>query len=228
MNADRIAQALLNGALRSPRRSHRVGNRRMTMPRMGGYGGKITLFRMLAGVAMQAFKAFLDYRAKTATAPASGMPNQGSGAGRRIPDIGSALPRTAPTADLPPWGQPKAAPGTRAEQREGVLMLRAMIAAAAADGLDAEERMLLAAQLDRAGLTAEEREQVLVEFDAPASPETIASAVADPMQAAQLYAAAYAATGEVSPAERAFLQRLAGALGLAPEAVTDIEKRLEG
>lgn len=229
MNPDRIARALLNGALRSPRRTQRRGQRRLTMPR--GYGGgKVAMFRLLAGFAMQAFKTFLDYRAKSAPAPTSQRPAAPAGSGRRIPNIGAALPGAAPGPDLPPWGQPAAAPVSeaRAEQREAVLMLRAMIAAAAADGLDDEEQALLAGQLDRAGLSATEREEVLAEFDRPATPGQLAAAVADPMQAAQLYAAAYAATGDISPAERAFLDELAAALGLARDAVAGIEARIEG
>jgi len=223
MNLDRIAQALLTQSLRPKRRR----TRRHTMPGLTGLGGgKVTLARMLGKVAMEAIKAF----SKPGTPAPAPRQRPVPGTARRIPDIGGALPRPAGVSvGNSPWGRPAAppVPEPRAEQREAVLMLRAMIATAAADGLDAEERALLAQQLDSAGLTSEERDEVLAEFAAPSSAESLAAGVSDPVQAAQIYAGAYAAADEISPAERAFLDRLAGALGLDPAAAKRIEEQLD-
>ncbi|MBY0336851.1 MAG: tellurite resistance TerB family protein, partial [Acetobacteraceae bacterium] len=109
------------------------------------------------------------------------------------------------------------------------LLLRAMIAAARADGqVDAGERRAIAAQLDAAGLSAAERDAVLRDFDNPATPDELAREARDPMLAAQLYAAAVAAAGEISAGERAWLDRLATGLKLDQAARRAIESRLGG
>jgi uncharacterized membrane protein YebE (DUF533 family) len=140
---------------------------------------------------------------------------------RRVPDSG-ASPWLTPTRPAAPEPQ---APS--AEEAEALLLVRAMIAAAKADGaVDAAERQGIAAQLDAAGLSAEERDFVLADFDRPLSPEALAREATDPMLRARLYAAAFAGAGEVTPAERAWLDSLARALRLDQAAVTAIEGRL--
>lgn len=215
MSLDRIAQALLNQALRPPRRRK---PRRRSIPGFGsGSGGNAALARALGQVAQVAIKTIAEHWSRPA-APQPPAPAPAPAPARRMPSIGRPSP----------WGALAPAPAApRAEEREEILMLRAMIATAAIDGLDEGEQAILAEQLDRAGLTAPERDVVLREFDAPATAESLAEEVSDPMQAAQLYAAAYAAADEVSPGERAFLDRLRAALGLAPEAVAQIERQLD-
>jgi uncharacterized membrane protein YebE (DUF533 family) len=106
-------------------------------------------------------------------------------------------------------------------------MIRAMIAAAKSDGtVDAAERAAIAAQLDAGGLSAEERDFVLADFDRPLTPEALAKEARDPMLRARLYAAACAAVGEISPAERAWLDALAKAMKLDKAAAAAIEARL--
>jgi uncharacterized membrane protein YebE (DUF533 family) len=122
-----------------------------------------------------------------------------------------------------------APPPVSAEDREGVLMLRAMIAAAKADGhVDAAERERIADQLDAAGLGGAARDAVLAEFDRAASPEALAREAADPMLAAQLYAAAVAGAAAVEGAERAWLDAFAKALRLDRAAAEAIERRIRG
>ena len=83
-------------------------------------------------------------------------------------------------------------------------------------------------QLDGAGLSASERDHVLADFDHPASIEDLARGARDPMLAAQLYAAAFGAAGELNPEERAWLDRLGMALRLDKAAIAAIERRLGG
>jgi uncharacterized membrane protein YebE (DUF533 family) len=102
-----------------------------------------------------------------------------------------------------------------------------MISCAKADGtLDAAERAAIADQLDRAGLDQPARDLVLAEFARPAGVAEIARAVRDPILAAQVYAAAFLAAGELGAAERAWLDAFAGAAGLDPRAAKSIEERL--
>jgi len=219
---NRLADALIGGAARSPKRRRRAASPFGTSRSTGAQA--VRALASLAGLAVEALT-------KAGPAPAEAPPSRP----RKTADISpprrdSASPwgETAPARRLPETGRsaPKA-PAPRAEQAEALLLIRAMVAAAAADGaVDRTERQAIAGQLDAAGLTAAERDLVLADLDAPASPEALAAEVADPMQAAQLYAAAVAITAEMSVAERAFLDRLRAALVLSPAAAGAIEARL--
>lgn len=140
---------------------------------------------------------------------------------------GNAPGAAKPAAD--PWAPVAAAPEEEpsAETAEALLMLRAMIAAAKADGaIDAEERGRIAAQLDGAGLSAAARDTVLADFDKPLAPAALAKLASDPMLAAQLYAAAVVGAGDIAAAERAWLDEFAKALKLDRAAAAAIEARL--
>lgn len=140
---------------------------------------------------------------------------------------GNAPGVSKPAAD--PWAPVAAEPEEEpsAETAEALLMLRAMIAAAKADGaLDAEERGRIATQLDGAGLSTTARDSVLADFDKPLAPATLAKLASDPMLAAQLYAAAVVGAGEIAAAERAWLDEFAKALKLDRAAAAAIEARL--
>ena len=140
---------------------------------------------------------------------------------------GNAAGATKPAAD--PWAPVAAEPEEEpsAESAEALLMLRAMIAAAKADGaIDAEERSRIAAQLDDAGLSPAARDMVLADFDKPLTPAALAKLASDPMLAAQLYAAAVVGAGDIAATERAWLDDFAKALKLDRAAAAAIEARL--
>jgi hypothetical protein len=116
-----------------------------------------------------------------------GLKDAPAGAGPWGNAPGAPKPATDPWA--PVAAEPEEEPS--AETAEALLMLRAMIAAAKADGaIDAEERSRIAAQLDDAGLSPAARDMVLADFDKPLTPAALAKLASDPMLAAQLYAAA--------------------------------------
>ncbi|MDW8398028.1 MAG: DUF533 domain-containing protein [Acetobacteraceae bacterium] len=132
----------------------------------------------------------------------------------------SPLPRGFPGPSPPPR---PAAP----TPSEGLLLVRAMVAAAKADNrLDPAERKAILERLEIAGLSSAERDIVLADFDRPATAEALAKGVKDPLLAARIYAAAAAAAGERCPAEQAFLADLARALRLDAPAVAAIERQL--
>lgn len=229
MDLGRIFGAVLNGAAQPPRRRASGGSTRRAAS--GPFGLTQTETRQigralgaLAGIAAEA----LSKSAKPAPAPAP-APQVPRPTGASAP--GQPVPPAAPARRLPEVTAPKAppAPEPSAEQAEARLILRAMIAAAKADGaLDREERQAIARQLDAAGLTGPERDQVLAEFDRPATVEELAKSARDPMLAAQLYAAAFVAVGDITAAERAWLDRFAIALKLDGAARDKIEARLGG
>lgn len=242
MNLNRVLGALLGGAAQPPRR-------RRTRSSVGSLiGGRSTEARAARAIGALAAGAIAEWmRTRDAPAPAQRQPAPQ----RQAPDVAAprrgtdvAAPRrgtdvTAPARRVPqtgrsPWPaavEPPAAPpepeGPDAEAAEALLMVRAMIAAAKADGgVDAAERAAIAAQLDAAGLDAEERDFVLADFANPLTPEALAREATDPMLRARLYAAAFAAAGEITPAERAWLDALAKALKLDKAAAAAIEDRL--
>jgi len=167
---------------------------------------------------------------KPAAAPKSKpLPSRGS-----VPAAGGrgGAPATKPARAGGGWSPVPAAPpppAIPAEDREALLMLRAMIAAARADGhVDAAERGRIAEQLEAAGLSPAAREAALAEFERGATPEELAREARDPMLAAQLYAAAVAGAATIEGAERAWLDGFAKALRLDRAATEAIERRITG
>jgi uncharacterized membrane protein YebE (DUF533 family) len=224
MDLNRVLGALLGGAAQPQRKRRRSTGGAASL--LTGRSTEARAARAIGALAAGAISAWMQKGAEAqpapaAPAPARRAPPDGAGPARRIPQTGSG-----------PWAQPRpaAAPepaGPDAEDAEALLMVRAMIAAAKADGaVDAAERVAIAGQLDAAGLTPAERDFVLADFDRPLTPEALAKEARDPMLRARLYAAACAATGEITPPERAWLDQLAKALKLDKAAAAAIEERL--
>lgn len=95
------------------------------------------------------------------------------------------------------------------------LYIRAMIAAAAADGrIDDAEQAKLISSLQQAGMDEEAEAFLADELNNPASIAELAAAVASPEEAVQVYTAARLAIEPDSHAEKAFLADLAAALGI--------------
>jgi uncharacterized membrane protein YebE (DUF533 family) len=95
------------------------------------------------------------------------------------------------------------------------LYIRAMIAAAAADGrIDSAEQAQIIGGLKQAGVDAEAEEFLANEVNNPASIEDVANAVTGPEGAVQVYTAARLAIEPDSAAEKQYLARLAAALGV--------------
>ena len=106
---------------------------------------------------------------------------------------------------------------------DAALIVRAMIGAAAADGtIDAAENRRILGWLRDAGGTPADftymREQMLQ----PARAEDLAGGVRSRETATEIYAAALLATEAATPGSRAFLRRLAAALGLDPEFIAGL------
>lgn len=236
MDATRLLGALLGGVL-TPPRTRRTTAKRTTKPaakrtakpaplidvRVGGSRRAASALTALARLAAEALAQTSAPPPRSPAPPAPrptppGVPVPYPVSGRSSP-WGTAKPAAPPP---PPPTEP-----VGAEEREALLIIRAMIAAARADGaIDAEERAAIAGQLDQAGLDGEARELVLKEFASPASLDALAREIADPVLAAQVYAACVIAVGQASDAERAWLAALARRTGLAAETVAAIERRL--
>lgn len=167
-----------------------------------GYGGAAVLGAL-------AYRAWETYRHGAGAAP-------GAGPAQATPSLATT---TTPPALLP-HAQP-AADGSSFE----LVLVRGMIAAAKADGtVDANEQQRLFAEVERLGLDAQDKALVFDALAKPAEPAVIASLVASPEQAAELYLASRLAIDPDSAAERAYLDALAARLNLPVEVRASLDR----
>ncbi len=111
-----------------------------------------------------------------------------------------------------------------ADKQTSLTLIRAMIAAAASDGMiDNEERSNIVGGLSQAGLDVNAAKFLETEFRTPASIDALVAASSSPEMASQIYTAARLAIHGQKPAEMAFLQKLASGLHLDPNLVAHIE-----
>jgi uncharacterized membrane protein YebE (DUF533 family) len=163
----------------------------------------------LLGVAIAAIEHF-GAQQGAGTKPAGGRP---------LP------PPPPPGMPPPPPGVPEADPAAR--EREAVLLVEAMAAAAHADGaLDDEERARIVTRAQQAGLAADELAVVERALASPPPAAEVAARVATPAQAEQVYAASLMAVRIDSDAERTYLADLAARLHLAPETAARLHRLL--
>jgi uncharacterized membrane protein YebE (DUF533 family) len=181
----------------------------------------------LAGVAMEAVEHFMN---RSQSASPAGPGPQG-GAPPPPPGGDAAGPPPAPpgaAAASPPPPPPGAvgAPtssGQKAAQADAVLLIRAMIAAANADGvIDAQERANILDRLKSADLSGEERDFIVHELLSPQDLETITAAVTSPELARQVYLVSLMTIEVDTEAEQIYLDKLARRLGLSEADLTDI------
>ncbi len=144
-----------------------------------------------------------------------GQPDQGQ------PGV-AATPVAAPAVD-----PAKAYASPDDVQRKALLMLRAMMQAAKADGqIDGQEMERITGKLDEAGEDHEARDFVLREMRGPVDVDALARDVRSPQEGAEIYAASLMAIEVDVPAERDYLARLAQALGLTAPVVAHIHGQL--
>ncbi len=132
----------------------------------------------------------------------------------------------AGTAPAPAASRDAFIPGAEAEQEElGKSLVRAMIAAAKADGqIDADEKQRIFARLETMPLSAEEKAFVFDELSSPLDINAVVARADTPEHAAEIYAASLVAMRPDTPSERAYLETLAHKLRLAPPLVAEIHR----
>lgn len=105
-----------------------------------------------------------------------------------------------------------------------LLYIRAMIAAAAADGrIDATEQQKIMGGLKQAGLDSQAEDFLANELNNPATADDIASEVRTQEEAVQVYTAARIAIEPDGAAESAFLAKLASRLGIDAKLAAHID-----
>ncbi len=110
----------------------------------------------------------------------------------------------------------------------GLLLMRAMIAAASADGhLDDQEQSRIFAELDRMSLTPAEKGMLFDELRSPLSMSQLVTQVTSPEVAVEVYTASLIAIDETSAEGQLYLRSLAAALSIPEDLVASLYEQAE-
>ncbi|KKC31292.1 tellurite resistance TerB family protein [Devosia psychrophila] len=114
---------------------------------------------------------------------------------------------------------------SHAQEELGKTLVRAMIAAAKADGrIDADEKEAIFSKLETMTLSSEEKAWVFDELSTPLDINAVVARADTPEHATEIYAASLVAITADTASERAYLDALASKLRLDPALVTEIHK----
>src|SRR5512139_3256096 len=170
---------------------------------------------VILGVAMEA----IEHLMKKSETPSPGAPPPPP------PGPASAPPSPPPAAPRPAGATPSSLASAQTREQEAVLLIRAMIAAANADGtIDQAERSRILGQLQRLYLTPEEQSFIVQELLAPANLDAIVREVRTTDVAKQVYAVSLLAIEVDTDAERAYMKTLAERLGLDETTIRAIQQ----
>jgi uncharacterized membrane protein YebE (DUF533 family) len=148
---------------------------------------------------------------------APGQPQGGGSLSDRLSSVFSSQQRDAPETG--------AYPDVAMEDQQALLLIRAMIAAANADGeISPEERQAILRKLDEAGAGPEERQLVERELASPMSTDALVREVRNEQTAEQVYLASALAIQPDTDAERSYLQYLAARLKLDPQRAQELHR----
>ncbi|MEH0083303.1 tellurite resistance TerB family protein [Vibrio antiquarius] len=114
------------------------------------------------------------------------------------------------------------------DSKHSVLILKAMIGAAKADGhVDEEEMERIEQALADMGADEHVRQLVQQELNKPLDPAEIANQATSPQQASEIYLASLIVADEQNFMEKAYLQELAKQLQLSPEVTQQLEVQMQ-
>ena len=205
----------LSGSMGGGRKRKRGGSL------LGGMstGTKAQLGMGLVGIAIAAYEHYTKQNQGSTTSTPSTSPATPVSPQNLAPMPKSSLGAPASAAAPAPAPSPRAA--------DAMLLVQAMVAAAAADGvIDDEERAQMLKRATDAGFDDETRRFLEAEL---ANPKSLAVIIASarPELATDIYAASCAAIVTDTDAERAYLETLGRRLGLSEEARTEIHRQLD-
>ncbi len=116
----------------------------------------------------------------------------------------------------------------RDENDRALVMIRAMLTAAKADGqIDAGEQQRILGKLDESGANQDMRQFIQSELQKPVDIESIAAEVDSPHMATEVYTASLFAIDVDTPGEQAYMNKLASRLGLPATLVKQLHDSLE-
>ena len=184
-------------------------------------GTKATLGMGAIGVAMAAYEHFTkDAAGSASTSSPSSTPPVPPTTKPAAPPPLPPLPPSSPTSNAISPGDPEAV---------ATLLIRAMIAAANADGtVDEEETSRILDGVTKDGMDYEDRAFLVRELDKPLSIDQIVSTTGkDEALRQQVYVASLAAVDVDTEAERDYLKELAAKLDLGDELIEEIHQSLQ-
>lgn len=174
----------------------------------------------------------VQYNQLPATPPAWTDPAATPAAAPATPAASPATPAAAatPAPSAPDAAAPTSAPPlpTPQQQKQALLLVRAMIAATYADGqIDEQERADILGRIDAAGVQAAERAAFVEELAHPKPVTMLAAEVDSQDLAEQFYIVSALAIGteRASNPEKAHLRMLPSLLNLKPEQVAALHQR---
>ncbi len=178
----------------------------------------------VAAVGGLAYTAYKRYRNNTQAAGAGQEPASAAQSGPA-----AALP-SAPAEQS--WGDIDADRFAAAIENNGgaggMLLLRAMIAAAYSDGhIDSDEQNRIFAEVDRMRLSSEEKALLFDELRNPLSMQELIKAVPSQEAAVEVYAASLVAIDETTSDGQLYLRSLASALSLPNDLVVSMYEQAE-
>jgi uncharacterized membrane protein YebE (DUF533 family) len=139
------------------------------------------------------------------------------------PTDASSLAREAPLG----LREPQNAGEEQELEQRALLIVRAMVNAAKADGqIDGQEVERISAKLGETGSDQEARAFLAQELQKPIDSDDLTRQATSPELAVQVYAASLLAIEVDTAAERAYLRDLAARLGLDASAVTHVHQAL--
>lgn len=125
--------------------------------------------------------------------------------------------------------QQQALPAPAHSPELSISIIRAMIAAAKADGkMDDAEMQKIMGHVEQGGMTGEEKMLLMREMAITQNMETIAGGAKSAEEAAEIYLAALLVCDSQCAAEQQFLGQLAGALKLDPAFAQNLQNELLG
>jgi uncharacterized membrane protein YebE (DUF533 family) len=207
-------EKLLGGLIRSTTRGSRSG--------LGGLLSGGAALGIL-GVAMEAVEHYMNKPPSAASPPMAGSappltPSMGGG------PLPPPPPLSGKPSSVPP---PPPAASQPIEKSEAVLLIRAMIAAAHADGvIDQAERNNILQRLQSVALSPEEHAFIVQELLAPVDLGTIVDGVGTPEQAERVYTVSLMAIDVDTEQERRYISTLADRLGLDSATVEKLHRNL--
>ncbi len=177
-------------------------------------GGKALTYGGMAAVGGMAYKAWRDHQDNQ---PASAAATGGSGT--------STAALEAPKGSIFDLA---AAQVTNTGDDMRLVLIRAMISAAKADGhIDPDEQARIEQQIADQAIGAEEQQFLVEQLKAPSDPIAIARLSEGEEQAAEIYLVSLLALDLDSPEERRYLDRLADALLLPDELKQHLEQQAQ-
>jgi uncharacterized membrane protein YebE (DUF533 family) len=181
-------------------------------------GKKALQYGSIAAVGALAYNAYRNHQ-------------QGKAA---TPGAAAAQPQVQPAAPAQSYAPPPAdsgfapAVGTEEANHTGMLIIRAMIAAARADGkLDGDEMNKVLEQADQTDLDPESRARLLQELRAPVDMDQLVAGATTEELKVEVYLASLLAIEVDTEVEKAYLAMLKARLGLDSDLVARLHEQVE-